>query len=1316
VAVPNVKKTVADYLQEFLQQLGNQFCADCLDKNPQWIAFPHGVIICDNCAGAHRSLGSHVSQVKSVVYDKWSMKMFHELEKCGGNTVINSTLQKYCQFYQQPNPSTSADERERFIKNKYELKMYIAPQATNDKEEAAKRLAHYFVIVCKNQMLLPEVPTKNGQEQQPQKKPLRFVMPESIFDTEFDACITDRYPKNDYPATPLPARVFDFIFPENIRIADKLHQPEKRAFVLTDAEGAKLYGVAVVFWERLSPMDILNMSETLNQFRKQCDRGEITTMPGAVYAPKAICLLSNWPFFDQFSTFLQTVYRITKTPSVPIPVERYVMNFMHEVPVPPLGKTSVQFVVGDVSITLKRAPPNTLPFLHVNGLNLFKCLSLSNVLALFNAVLQEQKTVLISCHLHLLVEAAETLIALFFPLCLQGVYMPLLPSKLLDFLHSPVPFLAGVHPSWIKGQNYDEVVFVYLDDDQILTTCHSAMEALPKRPREKLEKRLEEVLPWLSQHRSPQKGMSSKPSKHKHSMGIGGGQGGGGGDDGGGGIEEKHEDAHNGYGGGASHLITKEIDHSLQLLPISNFLTSGSTIQSTSQSDESSSSKKKNSSADTQNAESIFREIQFAFLKFFTSILENYANKYTDKQRKNDPELRHKEYVFFRENRQVQQYEFERERFLDEGIDSKFRPWVEKLVGTQIFAAFCQEREELLERQSDAIPFEIQYFDEELIAKKNRSTLRTKKIKTEFLDDRSLDVKSVFVANPPNLNDLDQSSYVYTTFPQQLKTSRFGAIRKIQPPWSTRRDKPALARTKSHRLRRHHGRTNTFAALQQLLAMQHAAHINKARSWDNFTTNVLVVQRFIRMVVARKQLSRTRAHISTLQRGVRVYHDTRRAHVQFMAQRRSAVVLQSAFRTYLMVQRNRDRVYYTSTTCLQAVFRAYVMQKRAHALYASTRVLQGVFKTYRQQQRSAHKLSAVRITQCHLKTVFARQSHMDTMTAIRRCQAVLRGTLLRTQHKKILQSQLSKSRKQMLELWHKTMTAYMYRAKFWIVYEEPTYLNLAIHNEEVDRLQNLQHRLTTNKVAMHEARSRFDAEKAELRRLLKEELSPNIRESLYTSWGINIKSKSKKDKLLNELFTAQTSPKQSATALLTICSSHSASILDVTSQVELRRADRIRDNLLLTVFSSLSSMQSLNRSLQRHSKRVRKQQVTIKTLNEELTHKQNVILKQAHKLNHVHEQTQSFRKLKLKDFSSGGHAATLQSQQHRSSHLKSASSLHQVASLINPKRRFSEIDIQPMNEHVRYVHMTNTPEIRSQPAPRTPEPDAELSPTPQIQL
>ena len=79
--------------------------------------------------------------------------------------------------------------------------------------------------------------------------------------------------------------------------------------------------------------------------------------------------------------------------------------------------------------------------------------------------------------------------------------------------------------------------------------------------------------------------------------------------------------------------------------------------------------------------------------------------------------------------------------------------------------------------------------------------------------------------------------------------------------------------------------------------------------------------------------------------------------------------------------------------------------------------------------------------------------------------------------------------------------------------------------------------------------------------------------------------------------------KQSSTTLLTICSSHSSSILDVTSQIELRKNMRIQSNLLLTVFSSLSSMQLQNQSLIYQQNINKKQLLTIKTQNDEIIHK-----------------------------------------------------------------------------------------------------------------
>ena len=48
----------------------NDTCADCGDKAPTWVAINMGVALCINCSGIHRSLGSHLSKVRSLTLDR----------------------------------------------------------------------------------------------------------------------------------------------------------------------------------------------------------------------------------------------------------------------------------------------------------------------------------------------------------------------------------------------------------------------------------------------------------------------------------------------------------------------------------------------------------------------------------------------------------------------------------------------------------------------------------------------------------------------------------------------------------------------------------------------------------------------------------------------------------------------------------------------------------------------------------------------------------------------------------------------------------------------------------------------------------------------------------------------------------------------------------------------------------------------------------------------------------------------------------------------------------------------------------------------
>ncbi|CCE89420.1 Sps18p TDEL_0A00880 [Torulaspora delbrueckii] len=68
-----------------LQKIGaNKKCVDCEAPNPQWASPKFGVFICLECAGVHRSLGVHISFVRSITMDQFKPEELARMEK-GGN-------------------------------------------------------------------------------------------------------------------------------------------------------------------------------------------------------------------------------------------------------------------------------------------------------------------------------------------------------------------------------------------------------------------------------------------------------------------------------------------------------------------------------------------------------------------------------------------------------------------------------------------------------------------------------------------------------------------------------------------------------------------------------------------------------------------------------------------------------------------------------------------------------------------------------------------------------------------------------------------------------------------------------------------------------------------------------------------------------------------------------------------------------------------------------------------------------------------------------------------------------------------------------
>jgi len=106
---------------------GNSKCVDCESLNPDWASLNLGVLVCIECSGIHRNLGSHISRVRSLNLDEWPPGHLAVMLSLG-NQLANSIWEhNITQHHRKPNPSTPREEKERYIKAKYERKEFLKP-------------------------------------------------------------------------------------------------------------------------------------------------------------------------------------------------------------------------------------------------------------------------------------------------------------------------------------------------------------------------------------------------------------------------------------------------------------------------------------------------------------------------------------------------------------------------------------------------------------------------------------------------------------------------------------------------------------------------------------------------------------------------------------------------------------------------------------------------------------------------------------------------------------------------------------------------------------------------------------------------------------------------------------------------------------------------------------------------------------------------------------------------------------------------------------------------------------------------------------
>lgn len=130
--LPSSKKTHSEKHKQILKQLlkenANKTCVDCKTAtHPRWASWNLGCFVCIRCSGIHRSMGTHISKVKSVDLDAWTDEQVELMIKWGNEK---------CNIYWESKlPEGYVPDQlkiDNFIRTKYDMKKWVLSSSIPD--------------------------------------------------------------------------------------------------------------------------------------------------------------------------------------------------------------------------------------------------------------------------------------------------------------------------------------------------------------------------------------------------------------------------------------------------------------------------------------------------------------------------------------------------------------------------------------------------------------------------------------------------------------------------------------------------------------------------------------------------------------------------------------------------------------------------------------------------------------------------------------------------------------------------------------------------------------------------------------------------------------------------------------------------------------------------------------------------------------------------------------------------------------------------------------------------------------------------------
>lgn len=92
VCLPTAEKNAQFKKLKALRE--NTTCFDCPNTRPTWASVTHGVLLCLDCSSTHRSMGVHLTFVRSLDLDEWTQRQLDAM-RIGGNGNARAFFRKH---------------------------------------------------------------------------------------------------------------------------------------------------------------------------------------------------------------------------------------------------------------------------------------------------------------------------------------------------------------------------------------------------------------------------------------------------------------------------------------------------------------------------------------------------------------------------------------------------------------------------------------------------------------------------------------------------------------------------------------------------------------------------------------------------------------------------------------------------------------------------------------------------------------------------------------------------------------------------------------------------------------------------------------------------------------------------------------------------------------------------------------------------------------------------------------------------------------------------------------------------------------------